>query len=304
MRSAHIILIVSCRVQIPAHSFRIKMIPQIIKDALLHDDYEKKPGFSATTLIMPPQMRILEERYGADEKDIYSQFYSKLGTAWHNYLEDYVLKHGDDTMSVEEKMFREVLSRNGTIDTKVNGTRDLSIGDYQFDHKLTSVWKYVKKDFDDWIAQQNIYHWLDDRRPKNLINIAYFRDWSAKKKLSTRGYPEKHIVPIPIEIWGRDKQERYIKDRIDFHISSESLPDDKLPECSEKERWYKGTKYAVMKRGRKSAVRLLNSLEEANEYAKGVKGQTYIEIRKGENTRCEEHCPVKSKCKQYWRLLQ
>ena len=53
----------------------------------------------------------------------------------------------------------------------------------------------------------------------------------------------------------------------------------------------------MMKKGRKSAVRLLDSEEQAEAYVKdkNVKGG-YVEKREGENIRCDGYCSVREFC--------
>ena len=73
--------------------------------------------------------------------------------------------------------------------------------------------------------------------------------------------------------------------------------DGTTPECTAEERWAKPDTYAVMKKGRKSALRLLPTEEKAKEYI-GDQNLS-IEFRKGVSTRCEGYCEVSQFCKQY-----
>jgi hypothetical protein len=50
--------------------------------------------------------------------------------------------------------------------------------------------------------------------------------------------------------------EQFIKDKFAEIEKYEDKPDDELPICTAKERFNKGDKYAVMKKGRKAALRL------------------------------------------------
>jgi len=83
--------------------------------------------------------------------------------------------------------------------------------------------------------------------------------------------------------------------------------------CSDEERWSKPDKWAVMKEGRKSALRLLDSRLDAQrwcvtndhvhlwEKGKNIPFKKGISIvhRPGEDTRCEHYCAVSSVCPQY-----
>jgi hypothetical protein len=73
---------------------------------------------------------------------------------------------------------------------------------------------------------------------------------------------------------------------------------EELQPCSDEERWMTETVYATKKEGRKSAIRLFKTVEEATELAEKEKG--YVEIRKGEPKRCTgDFCGVSKWCSQY-----
>ena len=58
------------------------------------------------------------------------------------------------------------------------------------------------------------------------------------------------------------------------------------------------TTYATKREGRKTAIRVFKTLEEATELAEKEKG--YVETRKGEPKRCTgDFCGVSKWCKQY-----
>ena len=71
--------------------------------------------------------------------------------------------------------------------------------------------------------------------------------------------------------------------------------------CSPSERWAKPGKFAVNREGRKSAVRLLDSQEEAEEFMAGLRGEGYsISYRNEDNIRCENnYCQVAEFCDQF-----
>ena len=62
---------------------------------------------------------------------------------------------------------------------------------------------------------------------------------------------------------------------------------------------YLPDKYAVMRKGRKTALRVLDSQEEAEAY-RAEKGGDYIEERKGEDKKCIDYCLCCRKC-DYWK---
>ena len=129
---------------------------------------------------------------------------------------------------------------------------------------------------------------------------ALIRDWNRRKAQTTADYPQAPIQVIELPLWPLEKTEAYIRERIDLQRTAKVKNDwgEDLPPCSEDERWIRETTYAVKKEGRKTAVRVLETEEEAKAMAEEVKG--YVEIRKGEPVRCAGNfCGVSAWCKQY-----
>jgi hypothetical protein len=110
-------------------------------------------------------------------------------------------------------------------------------------------------------------------------------------------------------MWTFDRVEHYIKERIEMHRDSKVSADwnEELPLCTEEDRWVRETKYAVKKDGRKTAIRVFDSQEEADVFLKDtpVKDKAFIEIRKGEAVRCTgNYCGVSQWCSQYQATLK
>jgi len=102
-------------------------------------------------------------------------------------------------------------------------------------------------------------------------------------------------------MWSESDQDQYVFDRLNEHQLAyfQSVSGGDLPECSDEERWKKGDKYAVMGSG-KRAIRVLNSLEEAEEYSSALDQKTRVEHRVGESTRCIQNwCNVNEWCDQF-----
>jgi hypothetical protein len=117
-------------------------------------------------------------------------------------------------------------------------------------------------------------------------------------------YPKAPIQVIEIPIWTHDRVEAFIRERINLHRDSKVNADwnEELPLCTEEERWVRETKYAVKKEGRKTAVRVYDTEEEAKALLGDMpeKDKGFIEIRKGEAVRCTGNfCGVNQWCTQY-----
>jgi len=64
--------------------------------------------------------------------------------------------------------------------------------------------------------------------------------------------------------------EGWLKQRFAEISEAEKLPDNKLPICTPDDRFNSGDKFAVMKKGRKTAMRVLDSEEEAEKLNTGM----------------------------------
>jgi len=115
--------------------------------------------------------------------------------------------------------------------------------------------------------------------------------------------PEKQVETFEVPLWKTEFTEGYLEDRIRLHQEAA----EQLPLCTDEERWFKPEKWAVMKKGRKRAVKLYDSPSEATLVAESLEphqGQYKVEHRKGEHTRCLYYCPVSSFCLQFREYMQ
>jgi hypothetical protein len=77
--------------------------------------------------------------------------------------------------------------------------------------------------------------------------------------------------------------------------------------CTESERWYTGSKYAVMKGTNKRATRVFDDKNSsdpeaaANELA-ATSSQMFVDHRPGINKRCEAYCDAADFCPQFKKL--
>ena len=181
--------------------------------------------------------------------------------------------------------------------TTITGRPDLWSADTLDDYKLTSAWAVVfePRGREDWHRQLNVYRWMIYKAHKieitTLRNVLLLRDWQ-KSKAYDYDYPKIPVAVIKAPVWPYEKTEQYIKERIRLHHEAETLPDDQLPLCSDEEMWAKATTWAIMRTGRKSAVKVCKSKEEALRLV----GNDEIVERPGQRVRCEEYCDIKEFC--------
>jgi hypothetical protein len=101
-------------------------------------------------------------------------------------------------------------------------------------------------------------------------------------------------------MWDSVQTEMYIRERLEMHREAKMRADfgESLQNCSNEERWMSETTFAVKREGRKTAIRVFKTIEEATALAEKEKG--YVETRLGEARRCAGNfCGVAQWCEQY-----
>ena len=269
-------------------------LPEAIVRAVSNDSYNAgKSDISVTSLIAPPRIFALKKQHrGELVEDVADRIWSLIGQATHTVIE----RAKSETDLVEKRLFTEV--EGWTI----SGQFDYWSHGALIDWKTTSVWSVIHGDKPEWEKQLNCLDYLCNRNGifvEKLQIIAILKDWSKMKARTDKGYPQKQVVVIDVPKWSEEQQREYLTERVRAHQSALK----ELPECED--RWERPSKWAVMKPNRKSAVRLLDSEEEAHAYAKQkeVKGY-YLVYRQGEPIRCKDYCSVAPYCEQYQRELE
>lgn len=267
-------------------------LPEAIVNAVTNDSYSSGGAdISCTRLIAPARMVALQKKHASElVEDVSDRVWSLLGQSVHHILE----RAADDEDIVEERFFN-------TIDGwKISGQCDLISKGTLYDFKVTSVWSVLDGGKDDWENQLNVLHYLaDDPSIDDLAIIAILRDWSKNRALQGGKYPKAQVVEITIPLWTREEQEAYILERVRKHKNAQtSLSLGKeMAWCTDEELWKRPDVWAVMKEGRKSAVKLCDSEEDAESRADNLGDKHYIQFRKGEAVRCG-YCSVSEFCSQ------
>ena len=280
-------------------------LPQAIVNAVANDPYDSSgSNISTTMLIKPPRIRMLQKLN--DEyivEDVSDKIFALIGQNTHHIIER--AKAADD-MS-EERLFATVNK------WKISGQFDLLTKNGELiDFKVTSVWAALDamtNGKSEWEQQLNILDYLCrvnkiKYKVTSLQIMAILRDWSKLKALQSSNYPKQQCIMIPVRQWTHKEQEQFILDRVKQHQKAEETLT--LPICTPLERWKKEDSYAIMKDGRKTALRVLPSMKQVQEYKKqkniiNAKGITVVE-RKGEDVRCHHYCNVNRFCDFYAEL--
>lgn len=263
-------------------------LPQALVEAVKNDPYTGGGDISVTKLIDSPQRRVLLKQYkDSIVEDVTERIWSLLGQAVHTILE-----RANKSDVVEERLFAEV---DGW---KLSGQFDrLDVhGETLDDYKCTSVFKVMMSDMKDWERQLNVLRWLahqNGHKVEKLRIIAILRDWRKADAKHKADYPQQPVVTIDIPVWSLDETYQYIRSRISIHQHAEA---GGATSCSDEERWYTGTTYALKKVGGKRAIKVV---ERKEELGSEIPDGTFIEERPGLYRRCAEYCEVSNFCEQY-----
>lgn len=270
-------------------------LPDAIVRAVANDEYTKGGAdFSVTELLSPPQLARLRKQHAADiTEDASDRIWSLLGQAVHAIIERSGV--GDaDTLS-------EVTLTTEYYGSTIKGTFDnLTISSAEMcDFKVTTVWKVLNNTVPpEWEAQTNIYRWMLWREKGIVVNsiaiIAILRDWSKREADRRADYPQAQVVRLEVPLWDMTDTANFVAGRLALHTMAEP------PGCTDEDIWAKPSKWAIMKKGRQSAVKLCDSEADARAYlaSNSVPGG-YVEYRPGSATRCESYCPVANFCQQW-----
>jgi len=282
-------------------------IPIEIIRAVENDGYTKgEAAISVTGLLQPPQISILTEKHSdALTADISERIWILLGQSIHTILER--ANEGREGVISELRMYAKVLGWT------FSGQADSIFNKKCTDYKITSAYTVknaLKDEKPEWIQQLNCYGWLANSYEKpelevdQLEIVAISRDWSKFQYQRSGGdYPPAPVTTIKIPWWGAEKQQAFIEERIAIHQEAEAqfVIDGTLPPCTDEERWKKEDTFRVIKEGRKSALRVLPTQEEADQFMDGHKDEKHlsVELAVGKPVRCESYCSVADFCKQF-----
>lgn len=284
-------------------------LPDLIVRAVESDPYSKAGSdYSVTQLLDPPQLRKLMRDHADDiSEDVSDRMWALFGSAGHVVLERAA---GPGDLS-EQRFYMPtpVGVVSGQIDHYAPETGQLT------DAKVTSVYKVKEakvSGIPEWTAQLNMQACLMRHSgiyPQQLNIMAICRDWTKSRAANEKDYPNK-VELIDIPMWGESKALEYLTERAVLH--HEVMEDGLELPCSDHERWKRDDTYAVMRKGRKRALRVLESKELVRQYLvenglaepddKGhmhLADDIYVETRPGAYVRCDEYCPVSMYCKQY-----
>ena len=200
-------------------------------------DYEEKgDSLSTTELLNPIQIVILKRRYWKDMTiDAIDRLWQMLGNGVHAILE-------------KEKGIEKIERLKWTVEGReISGRWDRIFNNEISDYKVTSAWSvaYGSRD-SEWRMQLSIYRWLYWKVKGRMLNsvgyiVALLRDWAERDK-AKKNYPQAPAIQKSFDLLTIEDTEAWVTKRVQDIALSEKLSDDKLPECTDEERWYSETK--------------------------------------------------------------
>lgn len=279
-------------------------LPEEIVKAITNDNYDHPTDertIPCSKLISPARITILSKRHDKEIiKDISDEIWALLGTSVH-----YIIAKQDSGDAISEQRFYAECG-----EYTISGKPDLFCLDGEIkDYKVTSVYKVIfgsKEGYKDWTEQLNVYAWLlrkNGWKVAKLTITAILRDWSQRDALKGGDYPNIQVKEIDLPLWSEEEQEKFVCERLQTLVRNDSLPDDELDLCTPEERWASATTWALMKEGRKSALRVFNSSEDAQIYRLSLVctdiNLLYVVERPGKDKRCAQYCDCNQFCKYY-----
>ena len=308
-----------------------KHLPQWYVDLYRAYEYDATGGgrrrsdFSATGLIKPTQMLLLNERYGhLVYPDVADSTWMLLGNAAHSAMYsmqkrslERMIAAGDAPRVkpiLERRMYSAILvpgSDEGLV--TISGAPDrICVDGVTRDFKFTSAWVHVFRSRDrEWKRQLAIYNWLGYMYGLDVANVgeicAIFRDWSEKTMMSNKEYPRLNIGFYEFDLPSPAATAKWIQEKVELIFKYRNLDDDQLPPCivggDEDEVWASPEKWAYYKKPeQKSATKLFDDEESAKARLE-IEGKGEIRHRQGDRKRCSSYCGVAPWCAQYGAWL-
>ena len=271
-------------------------LPEAFVKAVSTTRHNEAGCFSATTLNKGAKEIILTDRH-FDEitVDAADSVWAVWGTAVHALLES------QPDNNFHEESFKVPVS-NSFVTGQVD-SYDMENGVIN-DWKTASVWKVQFNDFKDWRAQGLTYAWLLQQsglEVKKCRFVALLKDHSKTKAKTDSSYPQSPVFIYEFDVTAADMEETAarILSKVQEIENAYELDDDAIEPCSAEERWADGEKWAVMKNGRKTAIKLFDNSADADAMAGEMGNAYYVEHRPAISRKCGEYCNCKDFCNFY-----
>lgn len=269
-----------------------------VKACMIGDEFhEVKPDtYHVTELLQPLRMIVLTRRHQHELiQDASDMFNVVLGKAFHSLMEKVEKK--DKNFKVEVKLSARFKG------VKIVGRLDRMKADGSeiYDYKTCSRVKIGAKDFSDWKLQGLLYAWLLHKKGltcKKVNFIAFMKDWRKARPIEQNTIPPVYVYSFNVT----EDDIKYIENWLEIKINAlkklKNVADDKLPICSDEEKWKGLTTWAIINPDTGKAYKVVNTRAEAELRLEQLNRKGYyIEERTGESKRCLNYCLVCPFCK-------
>lgn len=284
-------------------------LPAPLVEAVRNDGYSNSGTLSVTTLLKPPQAVAIERAHAEElTEDASDRIWALLGQATHTILERAAATLGDEYV-IEERFYATLEG------VKVSGQCDIihkpskTVQDY----KVTSAYSAksaIAEGKSEWQLQLSMLAALARHNGHEIEHgqiVAILKDWSRRtaeeeaRKAASFGapctYPQANVILLDIPLLSNEETINWMRERVkQFQAAFEGTP----PLCTDEERWKQPGKVALMKEGRKTAVKLFNNHGEVGHVPPGH----FIEERPTKFNRCEAYCGAAQWCPQHQAFLQ
>jgi hypothetical protein len=261
---------------------------------------------SVTQLIGPARIRQLMVRHAEDMKQPWRDVSENIWALWGSAIHA-VLAGSDNSNVLSEEALKVELRPES--DPKggyyLTGIPDLYDDEGTlWDYKTSKAFAFYSKNAKpEWVQQTNIYAWMLRKHGfevKRIVIQGFVKDFDRYRALQHGDYPACDVPQYEVPMWTDAQVEEFIRDRVKVHNEAAHCDEAELPLCTDIERWMKPTTYAVKKGDNKRAMRVLDTLEQAQAYMADAGGKDlWIETRSGEDTRCMDYCPAAAFCSYY-----
>jgi hypothetical protein len=282
-------------------------LPQPFVEACKRDNYPRfnSSTYSATELLKGTKEILLVRRHYSElVQDAADMVWLVFGKAVHAVFEGH-----EGEQEISEARLSVALDINGT-EIAVSGSFELynAVEKMITDYKTTGTFSYKMKESggnDDWRDQLRIYWYLLGKAGFEVVGgriTALLKDWSKTMARRDRSYPQKPVQTITYKFYLPEdliEVEKMLTEKIEELLWYANVPDDLIPPCTKEERWERDECWAIMKEGRKTAVKRCYSEEEANLVLEGHDKKHYIEHRPGTPTKCLDYCTACDHCSFY-----
>lgn len=272
-------------------------IPLSVAVYLANDTYQQPPDdgkkyISATTLLKSTRQIILTSRADgtamAKPVDIAHMSASRGGTALHDAIESAWVNNYKGSMEalgypqniIDKVVLNPEKVEPGQIPVYMEQRFYKPLGDWivtgQFDFcgdgrledfKQTGTYTYTSGNKDeDYSMQGSIYKWgMPDIITKDVMAIQFFfKDWNSYSS-KQNNYPPADMVEKEFPLKDTDWTENWIRRKLAQIDMYSDMPENALPECTDKELWRTGTKWKYYKNPKGvRATKVFDSPQEAN----------------------------------------